>query len=356
MAGNTRTIPAFASSAGTKRPRENHDEGADGSLGSPFGKRARPTPVNATPTNPAPWQLHDSVLSTPTNPGQPQEQPFVGGQTKYDSDDQSSMVSEPGSPQYIGDASSDDGDGMDMDMDNAAAFSQSPEDHLALSSGAQASSSPWREQQRSSRTRNRIATPFTSHTQTQYTSRSSGGGSRGGFMQQLQTVNTRSPSQHVRQRHPQENLSGSSSDVRGQGQAQAHLEVPSPIDEDEVPTPPSAAEAAGSQLSMLSVNDMDIETEELPAITVHPSRSSLQLDGPHAMDGLDGNDGGLLVRKQRLRSGAQSHGSVSPVAGGRFGIGTEGGGLVKKGLSMGFRADCEKCRLRVPGHMNHFVM
>jgi hypothetical protein len=26
----------------------------------------------------------------------------------------------------------------------------------------------------------------------------------------------------------------------------------------------------------------------------------------------------------------------------------------KRGISMGYRPDCEKCRLKVPGHMNHF--
>jgi hypothetical protein len=29
-------------------------------------------------------------------------------------------------------------------------------------------------------------------------------------------------------------------------------------------------------------------------------------------------------------------------------------GSNKRGISMGYRADCEKCRLKVPGHMNHF--
>ena len=35
-----------------------------------------------------------------------------------------------------------------------------------------------------------------------------------------------------------------------------------------------------------------------------------------------------------------------------------GGSPVQKGkmmISMGFRADCEKCRLRVPGHYNHLI-
>lgn len=303
--------PLLASSAGMKRSRS--DDGDDlRSDGAPFGKKVRPT-LNAA-GEVEPWH-HDSVINTPTASSQ---------QRKYDSDDQSSMVSEPGSPQDISISSGDD---MDMDMDDSEIYSQSPEDH-ALPKSLPASSSPWRERMQ---TRNRVATPF-AHTRP------------GVRPMQLRT----GIKQHVRQRHPQENFSSD------------QLEVPSPIDEDEVPTPPSAAEAAGSQLSMLTVNDMDIETpEDLPAITVDTSRS-LQLDGtddggtPGGLDAMDSSGPDhILVRKQRQRSGAQSNGSVSPA---RAGMDGDVGGMgSKRGFSMGFRADCEKCRMRVPGHMNHFI-
>jgi hypothetical protein len=29
---------------------------------------------------------------------------------------------------------------------------------------------------------------------------------------------------------------------------------------------------------------------------------------------------------------------------------------MKKSFSIGYRADCEKCRLKVPGHFNHIVI
>ena len=298
---------AFGSSAGMKRSRED-----DGDAEGPFGKRARPT---ANPTDRESWQ-RDSVLNTPTSSSQ---------QPKYDSDDQSSMVSEPGSPQ---DMMSSGDEEMDMDVDDVASYSQSPEDlhtALPLPKGQAASSSPWRERLHG---RNRVATPFARPIPRPL---------------QLRT----GAKQHVRQRHPQEILSSD------------HLEVPSPIDEDEVPTPPSAAEAAGSQLSMLSVNDMDIETSDaLPAITVDSTRS-LQLDG-EAGAGAEPMDSGpdhVMVRKQRQRSGAQSNGSVSPARGGTPMVGGElaAGGMGRRGLRIGFRADCEKCRMRVPGHMNHFL-
>lgn len=89
--------------------------------------------------------------------------------------------------------------------------------------------------------------------------------------------------------------------------------VPSPISEDEPHTPTTVA---GSQLSLLTVTDidMDMEPPEPPEVEV------------------------VVVRKQRARSGA----FTSPRD-------------PSKKLSMGYRDDCEKCRNRVPGHMNHFL-
>jgi len=180
-------------------------------------------------------------------------------------------------------------------------------------------------------------------------------------------------SSHIRHRHPQANPS----DMAGL------LEVPSPIDEDEIPTPPSAAEAAGSQLSLLSVNDMEVEPGDsagVPAIALQRTATGLgkfgtesDVEGDSAiaddsepMDALANNslDAGLFVRKQRARSGALSSGgspSASPARTtvgsglGGFGIGM-GRGEHKRGLSVGYRADCQKCVMRVPGHMNHFTL
>lgn len=176
--------------------------------------------------------------------------------------------------------------------------------------------------------------------------------------------------QHVRQRHPQENLSSD------------HLGPPSPIDEDEVPTPPSAAEAAGSRLSLLSMNDVDMDAvvadhhdhhHHLPTIAVHPTQafpddnndhhhpdsaisdfqSDLDIDQPmdHGSASITATSDTLHVRKQRQRSGALSS-SQSPVRAASSGPSQVGG---KRGFSIGYRADCDKCQMRVPGHMNHFI-
>lgn len=259
------------------------------------------------------------------------------------------MMSEPGSPQDV-EMSSDDDDQM-RDSDTMPVLSQSPEARRPF----QSSSSPWHG--RTMQSQNRVPTPSIPHQ------------NRPGIRPiQLRTGGTsfQPQSHHLRNRHPQENLS-----------SDGHLEVPSPIDEDEVPTPPSAAEAAGSQLSMLTVNDMDIEPPPdsgLPTINVDdqsasagavpsPAHMDSAIDVEHSMDDSSaGSTPGLTVRKPRQRSGAVSsgqgnQGSPSPVRGdfGGLGVGAGGGGGQKRGLSMGFRADCEKCRLRIPGHMNHFI-
>lgn len=166
---------------------------------------------------------------------------------------------------------------------------------------------------------------------------------------------------HVRCRHPQENIGSD------------RLDVPSPIDEDEVPTPPSAAEAAGSQLELLTVSDVEMqgvergdglasEMDHLPQLALSPSQNT---SGQVASASYANAPGSMMVRKQRQRSGALSAaGYGSPMRGASLDgstMSTLGEGdansantNIKRGISMGYRPDCEKCRLKVPGHMNHF--
>lgn len=250
-------------------------------------------------------------------------------------------------------------DDIMQDTDSLPTFSQSPESRFLSSVNPRSkpafanSSSPW--QARPSQTQGqRVPTPSIPHQ------------TRPGIKPiQLRTGFSPHQSQHVRGRHPQENISSSASDPNPTNNH--HLEVPSPIDEDEVPTPPSAAEAAGSQLSMLTVNDMDITPPDsgLPTISVDDRDGETAVESPaplpldsaidvEAMMEESGAPSSLTVRKPRQRSGAVSSGhggSPSPVRSDLLG----GGGGPKRGFSMGFRADCEKCRMRVPGHMNHFV-
>jgi len=324
----------FTSSAGTKRSRGNHED-PDISL-EPSGKKVRPT-LNEDGTV-HPWYDDVSAADTPIAAAQIYQPP------KYDSDDQSSMISEPGSPQDIA---------MSSDEDDYMAYSQSPEDHFSPRSSSASmpntnnTNSPWRQQQQPQQPRqnHRIPTPFARTTRSSPTT----------------TQVKRGVKQHIRQRHSQENHSD-------------HLDVPSPIDEDEVPTPPSAAEAAGSQLSMLTVSDLamegaddDVDDGRLPAITVNPSARGVAFGDDDAepaprrqmtpdFEPMDSGPELVSVRKQRQRSGAQSNGSVSPAGLNGFAGDGGGGGGGRRGFSMGFRADCDKCRARVPGHMNHFVL
>ena len=257
----------------------------------------------------------------------------------YDSDDQDSMVSEPGSPPDVAMSSGDE----EMGHDDTLLYSQShdSEERNELPNPARPSFHSRMQQT------HRVPTPINPPS------------SRPGVRPMQVRTNFGG---HIRHRHPQENL-GNSSDM---------LEVPSPIDEDEVPTPPSAAEAAGSQFSMLTVNDMDLEPSEsvLPTISIDHSQTSpfgehvqqsleaesAIADGFEPMESSGGLDAGLVIRKQRARSGALSagHGSPSPARAEPARPDQMGFGRPRRVLSMGFRADCAKCQARVPGHFNHW--
>jgi len=98
---------------------------------------------------------------------------------------------------------------------------------------------------------------------------------------------------------------------RSQGGQERSIRMPSPISEDEdIPDTPTAL--TQSQLSRLSVTNCHapgcIDTEMTPPVAT--------------------------ATRGRKRSGALT-------GMGRF--------------SMGYRDDCEKCRLRVPGHYSHFL-
>lgn len=231
--------------------------------------------------------------------------PVSAERPKYDSDDQSSMVSEPGSEPALSQVSEEDVAMLSSD-DDAPKIRGRPVLSRSNAERSVVAQVP------------RAPTPVMSPKMTNGTL-----------------------SGHVRARHPQEHASSD------------RIDVPSPIDEDEVPTPPSAAEAAGSQLEMLSVNDVEMSTgDDLPTITVGSERS-MQLDGTESnqFDQIEGTPDMTLMRKTRARSGALSAGEGSPMRD-RAGSGSDGF-TSKRGFSMGYRADCEKCQQKVPGHMNH---
>ena len=232
------------------------------------------------------------------------------------------MLSEPGSPQVL----SADEEDVDMMSDDSDSVAYSQPTNRTRSPGFSART-PWGKTQAQSG--NRIPTPMNPRPQT-------------------------SPVQtHIRRRHPQENHAGD------------RLGVPSPIDEDEVPTPPSAAEAAGSQLELLSVSDVEMQgvegsdeyahaSQHIPQIAGSPSQSDMSQapSSPFAH-----GSGSMMVRKQRQRSGALSaagYGSPMRDASAYLPSTHQGDPNSKRGISMGYRPDCEKCRLKVPGHMNHF--
>lgn len=297
-------------------------------------QKARPTTGDSSLSEP--WsRARDSVLSTP-NSMTNLDLRKIQGLPYDDSDDQDSVGSEPWISRDVAMSAVDE----EMEGDDCAPLTQPHHPHAR----SPMPHKPWQSLQPRMQQANRVPTPMLPLFSP----------SRPG----LKPIQVRTGmGQHVRHRHPQENLSNSS-DL---------LEVPSPIDEDEVPTPPSAAEAAGSQLSMLSVNDMDMEAADLPTISINPAQSyslneqvgrspapgSAIIDDFEPMEATSDLTSTLLVRKQRARSGALSsgHGSLTQAEPMR----PDSDLSSRRAFSIGFRADCERCRARVPGHMNHFI-
>lgn len=117
-----------------------------------------------------------------------------------------------------------------------------------------------------------------------------------------------------------------------------HLRMPSPICEDEdgghtCYTPTAITQ---SQLSRLSVDeDMDLDGVDHALLTTQVERGGqhggMGMDEEVVVQGVDTTS----PTRGRKRSGALSSSK------GRF--------------SMGYREDCEKCRMRVPGHYAHFL-
>ncbi|KAM0720729.1 hypothetical protein Q7P37_004866 [Cladosporium fusiforme] len=288
-----------------KRRRSSSD--ADGLRGDiePADKKARPTLGPSSYSSHSFWHPQDLYTSPSRS--------YHSQQNKYDSDDQSSMLSEPGSPQAL---SADEDDDIDMLMSEDSDSPDSPDFSQPPPTGGSPSSSFTNSNPRlpSWKIRTQLQTPNANS-------------------------NNRIPTPIVPPlHHPAQN----------QPHPNAH--------EDEVPTPPSAAEAAGSQLELLSVSDVEMGGAAVPddppqitlSLSSHPGAASRQ---SHFAD----PPGNGMVRKQRQRSGALSSGCGSPMLDSTAGSADAAeAGINKRGISMGYRPDCEKCRLRVPGHMNHF--
>lgn len=111
--------------------------------------------------------------------------------------------------------------------------------------------------------------------------------------------------------------------------------MPSPINEDSMET----SDLPSSQLSRLSVSQdsMDVDDAVWSQSSHYPSSDSLPWDNIPPTPTTPGG------RTGRARSGAFSSASTTP---------QDKGG---RRVVFGYREDCEKCRMRFPGHFAHFV-
>lgn len=113
-------------------------------------------------------------------------------------------------------------------------------------------------------------------------------------------------------------------------------------------TPDVASGPAFSQSRQEIDYESYLRRRRLPS----PISEDEAMDSPTTMTGgmLDRLDMGTEVCKPRAP--LDRHGKINTSAAARGTAGLKGG---KTTLSMGYRADCEKCRTRVPGHYNHVI-
>ncbi|KAK4990333.1 hypothetical protein LTR66_006844 [Elasticomyces elasticus] len=208
-----------------------------------------------------------------------------------------STLSEPGSPQDIDMdvSSSDNDDDDDDDHSPAPSFSHSPEAHFPTTR-------PSSFQPRPSRKPTPIHPPSYTTTSLRRSTRP---------------------------------LSANPPTATQQQQQQPRDRLPSPISEDEPPTPthPSLLPMS-SQLSLLSVHSASPTSPSSPT-SASSSTTTAAVKLPDDVE-MQTPPLVVVVKKQRARSGAMQ-------------------GQLRR-FSMGYRDDCEKCRMRVPGHMSHFVV
>ncbi|KAI5856680.1 hypothetical protein GGS23DRAFT_394808 [Durotheca rogersii] len=130
--------------------------------------------------------------------------------------------------------------------------------------------------------------------------------------------------------------------------------LPSPISEsggEETPTSP------GMVLDSRLPASSHLQTPRLPtphAMAIHPNIQTL----PPAADG----DTGMMDTDPTSTSTASA--PATPSLRGKFGHSRSKHTLnswtlqpgMKRSFSIGYRADCEKCRMKIPGHFNHIII
>ncbi|KAK5995312.1 hypothetical protein PT974_03714 [Cladobotryum mycophilum] len=127
---------------------------------------------------------------------------------------------------------------------------------------------------------------------------------------------------------------------------QNNRRLPSPISEDG----PALGPGLGSLNMMLDDNNMSMMSDD--SLLTTPQRT---MDHPNAMMDIESP-----TQEQEIDPDAESS-SPSPARRGHIrskhtiNSWTWQPGM-KRSFSIGYRADCEKCRLKVPGHFNHIII
>ncbi|KAL8662284.1 MAG: hypothetical protein Q9168_008281 [Polycauliona sp. 1 TL-2023] len=104
------------------------------------------------------------------------------------------------------------------------------------------------------------------------------------------------------------------------------------------------------------IPDTDLPTQQEVAHDLFLRRRRLPtpISEDEAMDAPDGM-GGMLGRLEMSPKSAAAAAQIPFKTNKMWGSGSTTGVKGKMSISMGYRADCDKCRMKVPGHYNHWI-
>ncbi|KAL8731665.1 MAG: hypothetical protein Q9166_003244 [cf. Caloplaca sp. 2 TL-2023] len=119
-----------------------------------------------------------------------------------------------------------------------------------------------------------------------------------------------------------------------------------------IPTPIYGYFSQADRSMDMDVSDNNLSTQQEVAHDLFLRRRRLPtpISEDEAMDAPDGM-GGMLGRLEVGPSSSQIPFKTNKMWGSSSSTPSKG----KMSISMGYRADCEKCRMKVPGHYNHWI-
>ncbi|KAI1864343.1 uncharacterized protein JN550_008900 [Neoarthrinium moseri] len=143
--------------------------------------------------------------------------------------------------------------------------------------------------------------------------------------------------------------------------------LPSPISEsggEEAPASPGMILDSSSQAVLQRPYLPHLPHSTNPGTAIHPNVEIITRNSGDADVGMMDTDPAVQQQQQQQDPQSPTSAPATPSPRGKFGHSRSKHTLnswtlqpgMKKSFSIGYRADCEKCRMKIPGHFNHIIV